>query len=222
MLLKPTRLQRITTARKCAATSSKIPSCVSRYSQLRATSERHHPVTQSTDAQLRVKDDNAEARLGLNRRVDGEYEPEDPTPPPEDRGKRKMEEISDREWEMRTDNGRNHSGELESIYSPKIRLIYTPPVKLPSPFPTTLQIEGIPLYMASSVFVRHTLNTLYSDLHIELLRVSVQDTPNHGSEKSIVEDNAEREKSKRNKSLFVGLCVRGTSRVSGAIGEWQV
>lgn len=39
-------------------------------------------------------------------------------------------------------NNRKHTDEPESIYSPKIRLIYTPPVKLPSPFPTTLQVEG--------------------------------------------------------------------------------
>ena len=32
--------------------------------------------------------------------------------------------------------------EPESIYSPKIRLVYTPPVRLPSPFPTTLHVEG--------------------------------------------------------------------------------
>jgi hypothetical protein len=28
--------------------------------------------------------------------------------------------------------------------------------------------------------------------------------------------------SKREKSLFVGLVVRGTARVSGAVGEWEV
>lgn len=30
----------------------------------------------------------------------------------------------------------------ENIYSPQIRLVYTPPVALPSPFPRTLSIEG--------------------------------------------------------------------------------
>lgn len=32
--------------------------------------------------------------------------------------------------------------EIENIYSPKIRLTYTPPVALPSPFPRILSIEG--------------------------------------------------------------------------------
>jgi hypothetical protein len=81
--------------------------------------------------------------------------------------------------------------ESNSIYSPRVRLAYTPPVALPAPFPQTLRIEGVssdiviswndpqiktgmPLYMASSVFVRHTLNALYSDLQVELRRVDVQ------------------------------------------------
>lgn len=34
------------------------------------------------------------------------------------------------------------SGNVESIYSPAIRLTYTPPVALPSPFPRTLSLEG--------------------------------------------------------------------------------
>ncbi|KZP09161.1 hypothetical protein FIBSPDRAFT_760330 [Athelia psychrophila] len=200
-----------------------------------------------------------EGQLGVNHRVDGDFEPADPIPPPENR-QRKTADISDREWEIRTgraifilrqtlpnffdlglvsspshdslspSNSKKASssltpvGEPESIYSPKIRLVYTPPVKLPSPFPTTLQVEGMPLYMASSVFIRHTLNTLYSDLHVELLRISLQNTPtpNHESGSSVVEERKERGELKRDKCLFVGLCVRGTSRVSGAIGEWQV
>jgi len=126
--------------------------------------------------------------------------------------------------------------EPESVYSPKIRLAYTPPVKLPSPFPTTFHVEGLPLYMASSVFIRHTLKTLYSDLHVELRKVFVQ-TPKSGSgsgASSISNDGGHREEggeeeelkktssSRREKSLFVGFVVRGTARVSGAIGEWEV
>src|SRR5438552_2018540 len=33
-------------------------------------------------------------------------------------------------------------GDVDSIYSPKVRLSYTPPMALPSPFPQTLHIEG--------------------------------------------------------------------------------
>ncbi len=64
--------------------------------------------------------------------------------------------------------------ESESIYSPRIRLTYTPPTPLPAPLPKTLHIEGLHLYTASSIFVRHTLNALYTDLHVDLLRVRVQ------------------------------------------------
>jgi hypothetical protein len=95
--------------------------------------------------------------------------------------------------------------------------------------------------MASSVFIRHTLKTLYSDLHVELRRVYVQtpksgggsgassrvsglgDVDGHGQEGE-GKDGEESEKtpSRREKSLFVGLVVRGTARVSGAVGEWEV
>lgn len=82
--------------------------------------------------------------------------------------------------------------------------------------------QGIPLYMASSVFIRHTLNTLYSDLRVELQRVTWQNTPKHGDSASEQSESDNHSGSKRDKSLFVGLCVRGTSRVSGGLGEWQV
>jgi hypothetical protein len=88
--------------------------------------------------------------------------------------------------------------------------------------------------MASSVFIRHTLKTLYSDLHVELRRVYVQ-TPKSSAVSSRVGDGdegnesdrrGEREdkkaSSRREKSLFVGLVVKGTARVSGVIGEWEV
>ncbi|KAK2462769.1 hypothetical protein APHAL10511_005160 [Amanita phalloides] len=61
-----------------------------------------------------------------------------------------------------------NSGRHEAIYSPKIRLSYTPPVALPAPFPKTISIEGLPLYIASSTFVRHTLKALYTDLRVEI------------------------------------------------------
>jgi hypothetical protein len=36
----------------------------------------------------------------------------------------------------------SYEEDSESIYSPKIRLSYTPPVALPAPFPKTLHVEG--------------------------------------------------------------------------------
>ncbi|KIO11686.1 hypothetical protein M404DRAFT_994411 [Pisolithus tinctorius Marx 270] len=105
--------------------------------------------------------------------------------------------------------------EIENIYSPKIRLSYTPPVALPSPFPRTLWIEGLPLYLASSVFIRHTMKTLYSDLRVELRKVVVQIPPL--TPKS---NEAGHSRSTREKSLFIGLTVLGTTRVSGGLGEW--
>ncbi|KAK7468367.1 hypothetical protein VKT23_002883 [Stygiomarasmius scandens] len=128
--------------------------------------------------------------------------------------------------------------QLESIYSPKVRLSYTPPAQLPAPFPKTLTVEGIPLYLASSVFIRHTLNALYTDLHVTLHKVVVN-TPKSkpGSLPPPVEsetgdartpEEAERDKlglnqkGNREKSVFIGLRVIGTSRVSGADGQWEV
>jgi hypothetical protein len=99
---------------------------------------------------------------------------------------------------------------------------------------------GLPLYMASSVFVRHTLKTLYSDLHVELRRVCVQTPKSGGSSgassrvSGLDGDGGDRKEegqggeedkktsSRREKSLFVGLVVRGTARVSGVVGEWEV
>ncbi|KIM56583.1 hypothetical protein SCLCIDRAFT_42195, partial [Scleroderma citrinum Foug A] len=113
-------------------------------------------------------------------------------------------------------------GDVENIYSPKIRLMYTPPVALPSPFPRTLSIEGLPLYMASSVFIRHTMKTLYSDLRVDLRKLVVQTPPNtpntpysHGEAVGSVRRT-------REKGLFLGFTVLGTARVSGGLGEWQV
>ncbi|KAL4258545.1 hypothetical protein AB1N83_011315 [Pleurotus pulmonarius] len=115
--------------------------------------------------------------------------------------------------------------EVETIYSPKIRLSYTPPIALPAPFPKTLHVEGLPLYLSSAVFIRHTLNALYSDTQVILRKVVVQ-TP--GSHKFLVggenENSTTHDTSGRNreKSLFIGLTVNGVARVSGGVGEWNV
>ncbi|KAH7909096.1 hypothetical protein BJ138DRAFT_1156108 [Hygrophoropsis aurantiaca] len=158
-------------------------------------------------------------------------------------------ELSDHEWEMRTgraiyilqqtlpdffrvglvsgidpDNtsfgsfGSSDAESVESIYSPNVRLVYTPPVALPSPFPRTLRVEGLPLYMASSVFVRHTMKALYSDLNVELRKLTVQSSPSSQPGGDI----HQRTDHRREKRLFVALCVTGTTRVSGGRSQWQI
>ncbi|KAF7305946.1 hypothetical protein HMN09_00749000 [Mycena chlorophos] len=97
--------------------------------------------------------------------------------------------------------------DLDSIYSPNIRLSYTPPGNLPPPLPKTLHIEGISMYLASSVFVRHTMNAVYSETRVALNKVAVE---SRGGKKS------------REKSLVVGLTASGVARVSGAASEWEV
>ena len=69
----------------------------------------------------------------------------------------------------------------QSIYSPRIRLTYTPPTPLPVPFPKSLHLEGLHLYIASSIFVRHTLNALYTDLRVALTRVRVMGGQERGT-----------------------------------------
>ncbi|KAL0577550.1 hypothetical protein V5O48_004448 [Marasmius crinis-equi] len=123
---------------------------------------------------------------------------------------------------------RRRNSNLELLYSPKVRLSYTPPMELPAPFPKTLKIEGLPLYIASSAFVRHTLNALYSDLQVTIHKVSVN-TPKSGNPPydadsppqtpSMLQQTS---KLSREKSLFLGLRVTGTARVSGSLGEWEV
>jgi hypothetical protein len=39
--------------------------------------------------------------------------------------------------------GLTKGDEEESIYSPNVRLIYTPPARLPPPFPQTFRLEGM-------------------------------------------------------------------------------
>lgn len=39
-------------------------------------------------------------------------------------------------------DGHNEDHDLEPIYSPKVKLVYSPPDKLPPPFPKTLRVEG--------------------------------------------------------------------------------
>ena len=84
--------------------------------------------------------------------------------------------------------------------------------------------SGLPLYLASSVFVRHTLNALYSKLELDLTKVIVN-TPK--SSPTLVhrkndEPPSRKRTSHREKSVLVSFRVTGISRVSGGYGEWDV
>lgn len=72
------------------------------------------------------------------------------------------------------------------------------------------------MYLASSVFVRHTLTALYSDLKVALNKVSINAPPPLGDLQLKARGKS------REKSLFVGLTATGIARVSGAVGEWEV
>ncbi|SJL09338.1 uncharacterized protein ARMOST_12715 [Armillaria ostoyae] len=184
---------------------------------------------------------NASTELGLRR-----ASPPDSSSGPEHTPPQKGE-LSDQEWDLRTgrainiiqqtlpeffktglitsideETGRLTSSSVHSeqqhIYSPKIRLSYTPPVQLPSPFPQTLHVEGLPLYLASSAFVRHTLNALYSDLQLTLQKFSVD-----GPRASIPNSEPSGQVRKgRDKHLTVLFRVNGIARVSGSEGVWDV
>ncbi|KAI0635438.1 hypothetical protein C8Q77DRAFT_706374 [Trametes polyzona] len=180
-----------------------------------------------------------------------------PQPGTPNTGNDRSNELSDQEWEIRTgrgiyilqqtlptffstglisslDTSRSGSGtktdDDTSIYSPNIRLVYHPPTPFPPPFPRTLQIEGLSLYLASSVILRHTLNALYTDLRVELQRVRVYG-PRSSSTSGLSADSppsdgsrplTSKTRSIREKSLFVGIVVRGTNRVSKAESGWEV
>ncbi|KAI0666363.1 hypothetical protein C8Q78DRAFT_1059110 [Trametes maxima] len=173
-------------------------------------------------------------------------------------GPERRRELSDQEWEIRTGraiyilqqtlptffstglissldtSGTATPDKLEedtSIYSPNIRLVYRPPTPFPPPFPRTLHVEGLSLYLTSSVILRHTLNALYTDLQVELQRVRVhgpRSSSTSGLSASSPDPDAplglqqSRTRSIREKSLFVGLVVRGINRLSKAEGSWEV
>ncbi|KIM24899.1 hypothetical protein M408DRAFT_331562 [Serendipita vermifera MAFF 305830] len=151
-------------------------------------------------------------------------------------------EISDAEWELRA--GRafalvketlpsffvtgliEHASDDEttpSIYSPKIQLQYTPPppsLPVPLPFPHTLQIDGLPLYHASSVFVRHSLSMFYTDLRLELrsCRLLPCETKSPDNIKTPTTTSATR----RERKFAIGFEVLGSSRMGGGRKEWDV
>lgn len=90
------------------------------------------------------------------------------------------------------------------VYSPSIRLSYTPPFPLPAPFPRTLHLEGLALYTASASIVRATMSAFHSDLSVNLRRMYVL---SHG---------------RRERAARILLNVSGFGRVTGQRSEWDV
>ena len=83
--------------------------------------------------------------------------------------------------------------------------------------PTICTRPGAPLYITSSVFVRHTLNALYSDLRVDLLSVRTTPPPPSPSPSS-----SKRLGKSRDRSLSMRIGVSGLARVSGTKSEWEV
>ncbi|KAF9447463.1 hypothetical protein P691DRAFT_706734 [Macrolepiota fuliginosa MF-IS2] len=123
--------------------------------------------------------------------------------------------------------GHPSESDVEPIYSPKVKLEYTPPTALPTPFPRTLHIEGLPLYLASASFMRHTMNALYTDLVVTMLKISLDTPPRAAPKKdesggSGLREGPQKKRSLREKGLLMRFMVTGNSRVSGSAGEWEV
>jgi hypothetical protein len=95
-------------------------------------------------------------------------------------------------------------------------------------------MSGLPLYYASAVFVRHTLNALYTNLSVELKRITVNSsvsgsgsarsssTGGDGERDSEDAKNKPSARHRREKSVFIAVTVTGKSRVSGSLGVWDV
>ena len=75
------------------------------------------------------------------------------------------------------------------------------------------------MYIASSAFVRHTLNAIYSDTHLVLQKFAVNDPRTDVSGQT---QSSSSTKLGRDKSLTVAFSVHGNARVSGTAGQWDV
>ena len=133
---------------------------------------------------------------------------------------------------------------VEPVYSLQVKLEYTPSA-LPTPFPRVLHAEGIyrtlntavillmsvgfPLYLASASFLRHTMNALYSDLVVTLMKISFNSLPS-STNKAVPSSGGlskelgllDKKCHLREKSLLVRFMVTGNARMSGGINEWEV
>ena len=137
-----------------------------------------------------------------------------------------------------SEHGDTNNSDEEGIYSRTVRLEYTPPMALPSLFPRHLHIDGtfrtlydfnhlfelikigLPLYVASSFFLRHTMNALYTDLSVTTRKVEV-----HQPDKRKAGPSSSRgECSGRQRSITLGHIVSGIGRLglSSDRAEWDV
>jgi hypothetical protein len=94
--------------------------------------------------------------------------------------------------------------------------------------------QGLPLYNASAVFVRTTMKTLYTDLSVQLKRITINSSspsspcPQDGGGGTVGEETqqgrsaAAETRHRREKSVFIALTVTGIARVSGSLGVWDV
>jgi len=97
------------------------------------------------------------------------------------------------------------SGDDEPIYAKTIELSYTPPTTLPSPFPQTFHIQGLPLYQGSAALLRSSFTTLYSDCTVNLERMHI--VPGGGV---------------RERNVKIDLKMLGKSRLTSMNAEWNV
>lgn len=113
------------------------------------------------------------------------------------------------------------------MYSPSICLEYAHPTALLAALPQNLHVKGLsslptprqlaksraglPLYLASAMFVRHTLNAIYTNLGIELCMVRRRSPP-HMPLKS----------HPRELRVSIGLLISAQARLTGQPAEWRV
>jgi hypothetical protein len=79
-------------------------------------------------------------------------------------------------------------------------------------------MSGLPLYLASAAFVRHSLRALYTSLSVTLARVRVEGASKSGGAPGRPAASLGR----RERRLSIVMKVTGVSRVSGAAAEWDV
>ena len=87
----------------------------------------------------------------------------------------------------------------------KVYLLYPTPRQLAKSSP------GLPLYLASAMFVRHTLNAIYTNLGIELCMVRHRSLPHMPLQSH-----------PRELRVSIGLLVSGQARLTGQPAEWRV
>ncbi|KAH9010207.1 hypothetical protein EDB83DRAFT_2272876 [Lactarius deliciosus] len=97
------------------------------------------------------------------------------------------------------------------IYSPSICLEYAHPTSLLGPLSQNFHVKGLPLYLASAMFVQHTLNAIYTDLGIELRMVKRPSSPHMPLQPH-----------SRELRVSIGLVVSGQARLTGQPAEWRV